>query len=74
MRLCDFKKDSVVKVLRVNIKNEDIKRRLWEIGVAEGKNVRFIKRSILSKCVLVESMGSVFILDKKISEGIDCYE
>lgn len=74
MRLCDFKKDSVVKVLRVNIKNEDIKRRLREIGVAEGKNVRFIKRSILSKCVLVESMGSVFILDKKISEGIDCYE
>ena len=74
MRLCDVNQDTIVKVFRIDIERIDIVRRLKEIGVAADKNIRFIKKSKISKCILIESLGSVFILDKYISERVICYE
>lgn len=74
MKLCEVKKECKLNVEKITINQEKILRRLNEIGIKQGSQIRFIKNSRLSKCILVESMGSVFILDNNVAEGIICHE
>ena len=74
MKLSEVKSNTEVAVEKINISRPDIVRRLGEIGIKEGKRIRLIKKSRISKCVLVETLGAVFILDFLIAEGIVCNE
>lgn len=72
MRLSECKNEKNLKVISLEIEDKDLLRRLQEIGVKVGKNIRFVKKSKISGCVLIEVLGSVFMLDNYIAKGIEC--
>ena len=44
-----------------------------KIGIKDGSFLRLIKKSKISKCAIVEVLGTVFIIDKLLAEGIFCF-
>ena len=74
MVISEMKNDAIMTVKDVLLKDVDICRRLSEIGVKKGSKLRFIKKSKISGCVLVEILGSVFMIDEYVARGIECYE
>ena len=72
MILSKSKIGQVVKIKKINencpIK---IKRRLLDLGFIEGINIKLLRKSILSKVLLIEIRGYTLSLQRKIAEYIE---
>lgn len=65
------KKNTLYKILNVNIDDEKLKLRLYEIGFFAGSDVQVLNVSVLKNTLLVHVLDSCFAIKANIAKCIE---
>ena len=71
MKLSKVKLNAECKIKSVNVKNEQTKIRLMELGLVEGTKIIVNKKSVFKKTLLIIFCFSCFTLKENLAEEIE---
>ena len=71
MKLVELLPNQSAMVVKLEIPDERIKRRICDLGIFEGEAVTFLKSSLLKKVVLVSVKNYVLCLKSGIAKFIE---
>lgn len=71
MTVFDLKPNQSATVLKIDIKDTRIKRRIYDLGIYEGEKITFLKASILEKVVLISVKNYALCLKNSIAQNIE---
>lgn len=71
MKLVELLPNLTAKVVKLDIPDVRIKRRICDLGIFEGETVTFLKSSMLKKVVLVSVKNYVLCLKSSIAKSVE---
>lgn len=71
MKLVELLPNQTAKVVKLDIPDVRIKRRICDLGIFEGETVTFLKSSMLKKVVLVSVKNYVLCLKSSIAKSVE---
>ena len=71
MKLVELLPNQTAKVVKLDILDVRIKRRICDLGIFEGETVTFLKSSMLKKVVLVSVKNYVLCLKSSIAKSVE---
>ena len=71
MKLVELLPNQTAKVVKLDMPDVRIKRRICALGIFEGETVTFLKSSMLKKVVLVSVKNYVLCLKSSIAKSVE---
>ena len=71
MKLKDCQKHASLRIISVDILDEKLKLRLYEIGLFKGSTIQLLNSSFLKKTMLVQVLDSCFAVKSNIADNIE---
>lgn len=71
MKLVELLPNQTAKVVKLDIPDVRIERRICDLGIFEGETVTFLKSSMLKKVVLVSVKNYVLCLKSSIAKSVE---
>ena len=71
MSLFDCEKNKLCKIVSVNIQDEKLKLRLYEIGFFSNSQIKVLNKSYLKSTILVSVLDSCFAIKGDVAKLIE---
>ena len=71
MSLFDCEKNKLCKIVSVNIQDEKLKLRLYEIGFFSNSQIKVLNKSYLKSTILVSVLDSCFAIKADVAKLIE---
>ena len=71
MTICDCNKNQEYYIKQLNIEDDKLKLRLYEIGFFVGSKIKILNKSFLNKTLLINVLDSCFAIKADVAKLIE---